>query len=206
VLEREATTLLSEGIVTPPHLHWPASSSSSDPSGTDFVLFKNDRIFQHNIVRFNYTTYDVRRSQDVINPRTSHRNVMVLSTADDASSTHAHPFWYAQVLGIYHTNVVYTGPGAIDYSPRRLDFLWVRWYQNSDTSPTVQSWRAGMLDRIRFPPMANEDVFGFIDPEDVLRPCHVIPAFATGYVHSDRIGLSSCAKDSDDWVKYYVGR
>jgi len=36
------------------------------------------------------------------------------------------------------------------------------------------------LDTVRFVPMADEDVFGFVDPADVLRGCHVIPSFADG--------------------------
>ena len=32
------------------------------------VFFKSDRIYKHNLLRINHTTYDVRRSQDVINP------------------------------------------------------------------------------------------------------------------------------------------
>src|ERR1700677_1496313 len=36
----------------------------------DYTLFKNDQIYQHRITRFNYTTYDVRRAQVVINPNT----------------------------------------------------------------------------------------------------------------------------------------
>jgi hypothetical protein len=49
------------------------------------VLFKSDCMYNHRIVRFNYTTYDVRRSQDVINPRTSHCDIMLL--ADPSART-----------------------------------------------------------------------------------------------------------------------
>jgi hypothetical protein len=49
--------------------------------------FKNDRISCHKALRINYTTYDMRREQDSVNPRT-HANVMLLSHSDDES---AHP-------------------------------------------------------------------------------------------------------------------
>ena len=39
-------------------------------AGHGLVLFNNDHMYHHNLARF--TTYDVRRSQDVINPGTSH--------------------------------------------------------------------------------------------------------------------------------------
>ncbi|OJA16859.1 hypothetical protein AZE42_09971 [Rhizopogon vesiculosus] len=42
------------------------------------ILFKSNRIYHHNLIRFNYTTYDIRRAQDVINPKTPHCNIMLL--------------------------------------------------------------------------------------------------------------------------------
>lgn len=184
-----------------------SSSQSSDPVGDqsaydpNTVLFKHDRMYQHNLARFNYTSYDVRRSEDVVNASTPHHNIMVLS--DESDSTTSHPFKYAQVLGIYHTNVVYVGPGMVDYQPRRMEFLWVRWYESTGMRA---GWRNHRLDRIRFPPMSTDDAFGFVDPTDVLRACHIIPAFAKGRLHVDGVGLSWCTQDSSDWVEYYVNR
>jgi len=168
------------------------------------VLFKHDRMYQHNLFRVNYTTYDIRRGQDVMNPSTSHHNVMVLANTEDDESASAHPFRYARVLGVFHVNVVYVGHGMVDYQPHRLEFLWVRWYENSGV--TRNGWFDQKLDRIRFPPMAGQDAFGFIDPLDVLRGCHVVPAFSKGRQHYDGRGISRCAKDSGDWVQYYVNR
>ena len=128
---------------------------------------------------------------------------MVLRPGDTPSE---HPFWYARVLGIYHVNVVYTGAGAIDYYPRRMDFLWVRWYQCLNDISLTAGWTAGSLDRVHFPPMNHEDSFGFIDPADVIRGSHIIPSFASGKLHSDGAGISCCAHDSGDWRTYYVGR
>ena len=162
------------------------------------VLFKQDRIYKHNIMRINYTTYDVRRGEDMIHPGTSHCNIMVLNPG-----VSEHPFWYARVLGIYHVNVVYAGDGTVDYLPRRLEFLWVRWYQ-MDNVPV--SWTNKCLDRVHFPPMMREDSFGFLDPSDILRGCHLMPAFSRGKVHPDGAGVSHCAQDSRDWKAYYVGR
>jgi hypothetical protein len=174
------------------------------------VLIKNDRVYSHQLVRINYTTYDVRRAQDVINPRTTHRNIMLLAQEDldtdiAAEQLKCHPFLYARVLGIYHVNVVYVGSGMLDYNARRLDFLWVRWYQRTETRDAM-SWTTYHLDQLSFPPMANQDAFGFVDPADVLRSCHVIPRFAKGKRYSDNIGLSKCTRDSGDWKFYYLGR
>lgn len=169
------------------------------------VLFQKDRIYQHNILRINYTTYDVRRSQDVVNASTSHCNVIFLADpTEDVNSTCAHPFRYARVLGVYHVNVVYVGPGMANRQPRRLEFLWVRWYRTLDTVRT--GWDVRKLDQVEFVPMTEDDAFGFMDPSDVLRGCHIIPVFVKGRRHADGMGLSYCAGDSSDWVAYYINR
>jgi len=56
---------------------------------------------------------------------------MLLANHSDASpkSLDSHRFLYARVLGAYHANIIYTGPGMHDYNARRFDFLWVRWYE-----------------------------------------------------------------------------
>jgi hypothetical protein len=171
-----------------------------DSSNTGEFFIKNDRMYKHNIFRINYTTYDVRRDQDVVNPNTSHKDIMVLARTD--SSDHA--FLYARVLGIYHVNAIYTGPGILDYRPRRLEFLWVRWFEVVDGNPA--GWNAQRLDTVRFLPMESEDAFGFVDPADVLRGCHLIPKFSHGRLHPDSASMSPCAKDSRDWKYYAVNR
>jgi hypothetical protein len=181
----------------------------STPTNTDackFVFLRNDRVYHHQLCRFHFTTYDVRRGSDTINPSTARCNIMLLAdNADvvDDSST-GHPFLYARVLGVYHANIVYTGPGMHDYQARRLDFLWVRWYEVVD--PDTAGWSSSRLDSVRFPPMNGEDAFGFVDPKDVLRTCHIIPNFAKGKRHADGVGVSRCAKDAGDYCQYYIGR
>ena len=174
-------------------------SLECDPDGWKSIFFKSDRIYQHHLLKVNYTTYDVRRSQDVIK---SHWNIMMLASDDDENG--GHRFLYARVLGVYHANVIYTGSGMLDYSSRRFDFLWVRWYQCSTArSPR---WEDRKLDMVRFLPMANEHAFGFLDPKDVLRGCHIMPAFAYDKLHRDGISMSKCANDGNDWSEYYVNR
>ena len=144
------------------------------------------------------------RGQDIINCGTPHYNVMLLSslTSDSESSSKCR-YLYARVLGAYHANVTYTGPGMLDYKPRRIDFLWVRWYQ-VQRAGTI-SWKNSELPMVSFPPLASDTAFGFIDPSDVLRACHIIPAFASGQTHEDGVGVSSHARDRDDYHAYYVG-
>jgi hypothetical protein len=174
------------------------------------VLFKHDRMYKHNLMHINYTAYDVRRDDDVIH--TGNRlqcNVMVLapdgSDLGCSGDKDQHPFWYARVLGIYHVNVIYIGEGNTDYSPRRLEFLWVRWY---DLTSHGSGWSTQQLDRLSFLPLANDNAFGFLDPGDVLRACHIIPDWREGLACKKGPGLSCCAQDHDhsDYKSYVVNR
>jgi hypothetical protein len=173
-------------------------------SGHELIFFKDDRMYRHHLARFNYTTYDIRRSQDVINPGTTHRDIMLLANNTQGNGNTTHPFLYARVLGIYHVNVIYTRGGSLDYVARKVEFLWVRWFEY-DSDRSVE-WADLKLDPIRFFPMADERAFGFIDPKDVLRGCHVLPAFVRGKARIDGIGLSSLAHDAQDWSRYRVNR
>lgn len=92
----------------------------------------------------------------------------------------------------------------LDYEARRLDFLWVRWYETVD--PERSGWGASKLDSVRFSPMSDDNAFGFVDPGDVLRACHIMPNFAQGKRHLDGVGISRCAKDGKDYNRYYIGR
>ncbi|KAF9468095.1 hypothetical protein BDZ94DRAFT_1287378 [Collybia nuda] len=137
------------------------------------------------VFRVNYTTYDMRRDQDSLNPHT-HCDVMVLSPETEQN---AHPFWYARVLGVFHTKVLHTGPNSHNRSIQNMEFLWVRW--------------------IGFVPEADESpAFGFLDPSLVLRGCHLVPAFGAGRTPDLLKTVSPTAArplgETDDWVNYYV--
>jgi hypothetical protein len=113
--------------------------------GTDQVLFKRNHIYHHNITRFNYTTYDTRRDQDIINPKTSHRDIMVLSSTSDDGC-----YRYARVLGVHHVNIVYTGGSY--HTALKMEFLFVRWYApigHADLRRTA-------LDHLCFPALDSE--------------------------------------------------
>jgi hypothetical protein len=172
VLRREAISLSELGT---------ASNTGATPifdsNACASIFFQKDRIYQHSLTRFHFTTYDVRRGTDLINPGTSRHNIMLLADHADGSSS-IHPFLHARVLGAYDANVIYIGPGMRNYQARRLDFLWVRWYEVLD--PASSGWRSLKLDRVRFPPLNGEGAFGFVDPTDALRGCHLMPVFARG--------------------------
>jgi hypothetical protein len=170
----------------------------------DRLFFKKDCMYRHNTMRINYTTYDVRRDQDVINPNTDHRDVMLLSSTE--GTTKHHQYVYARVLGIYHVHAFYIGPGVSNNQPRRIEFLWVRWFESVRDRPVQDNWALQQLDVLQFLPVTHQHAFGFVDPADVLRSCHVIPRFAAGVRHIEGRGISHYAQDSKDWCQYFLGR
>ena len=173
--------------------------SDIPPSRLNHVVFKGNKIYRHRLLRINYTTYDLQREFDSINPHTDHRDIMLLSNLDGD-----HPFCYARVLGIFHANIIYTGPGSKDFKSRRIEFLWVRWFEVIQDCFSL--WEQLALDTVWFLPMDNKDAFDFVDPTNVLRGCHIIPSFADGQLHADGVAMSRWANDSDDWKRYYINR
>jgi hypothetical protein len=135
--------------------------------------------------------------QDVINPRTPHCNIMILKCRDDHDDGLCDNYCYAKVLGIHHVNIICVGN---IFESRRLDFLFVRWYE------TIQnhSWETCTLDRVHLMPLSDQNAFSFVDPAIVLRACHIIPAFSRGQQSPNECGLSPLAGDKNDWYEYYI--
>jgi hypothetical protein len=90
------------------------------------VRIAGERIYHCKTVKINYTTYDIRRDGDTINPRT-YPDIMVTSPE---TGPNAQPYWYARVIGIFHAMVSSTHPEleVTARSRHQMDFLWVRWF------------------------------------------------------------------------------
>ena len=129
---------------------------------------------------------------------------MLLAQNDGPNPTISHPFLYARVLGIYHANVIFTGPESRDYQSRCFEFLWVQWFELLE--PPSTGFKKCALDKGRFIPMHRTDVFGFVDPADVLRSCHLIPVFADDRQHLDGATVSQNGRNADDWKYYYINQ
>jgi hypothetical protein len=91
-------------------------------------------------------------------------------------------------------------------TPQRLEVLWVRWLAG------LRGHKSGMkyarLPKVAFVEESDRDAFGFLDPGQVIRGAHLIPAFASGRgVSSLRHGESFARPggELDDWEEYYVG-
>ncbi len=110
-------------------------------------------------------------------------------------------------MGVFHANVQHVGKDSRDYTPRRMEFLWVRWL---GVVPDYSFGRhQARLPKVGFIPDSDEFAFGFIDPSLVLRGCHLIPAFEDGRTAEllSTTGVSEARPSGgqDDWRYYHVG-
>lgn len=92
-----------------------------------------------------------------------------------------------------------------------MHFLWIRWYGMEPSRRYKFGWKARRLPRIGFvedtdDPLASP-AFGFIDPANVIRAIHLIPAFHHSFT-DDLLGPSTIARAPDegnvDWNFFYV--
>ncbi|KAK7689177.1 hypothetical protein QCA50_007868 [Cerrena zonata] len=158
------------------------------------IRIEQNRLYKHKVVRVHYTSYDMLRSTDSINPRVpDHANILLHGSEGE--------FWYARVIGIFHVNVRLDS----EEEYRRMDILWVRWYgedKNWVHGPSVKR-----LPRLGFIPHDQPAPFGFVDPADVVRAAHLIPAFAHGktdcYLPPSQAARSPSENDKD-WTYQYV--
>ncbi|KAK7684233.1 hypothetical protein QCA50_012557 [Cerrena zonata] len=80
--------------------------------------------------------------------------------------------------------------------------LFVRWFGSEEGWDS--GWSSCRLDRVGFAPDTDPDAFGFLDPQDVVRGCHLIPAFTEGRTTILLHGPSRLARDKredDDWER-----
>ncbi|KAF9465232.1 hypothetical protein BDZ94DRAFT_1281476 [Collybia nuda] len=166
------------------------------------ICILEDRIYSSKILRVNYTTYDMRRGQDTMNPCT-HCDVMVLSRE---TGPKVHPFWYAHVLGVFHARVLHTGPQSQSHSIQHMEFLWVRWFGIEPGYAYGPS--KARLPKVGFVPEDDPNAFGFLDPSLVLRGCHLVPAFTNGRT-SDLLTTQAPSaaqppNETDDWTNFFV--
>ncbi|KAH9937829.1 uncharacterized protein BXZ73DRAFT_89249 [Epithele typhae] len=181
-----------------------------NPAETIGLHIHDTRIYRHKVIRFNYSTYDMRRDQDSVNPRT-HSDVMVWAPDTDAivADTPHLQYSYARVIDIFHVYVSYVGPGSTAYTQRshRLDVLRVRWFEHD---PTYQSGFAHRrLPRVKFVPHEDPTAFGFLDPACVIRASYLLPAFDMGRTQellppSPLARVTSGDKDDEDFAGFHV--
>lgn len=177
------------------------------------VIIINDRLFFHKVLRINYTTYDGRRDQDSLNPRTHSDFITPSLTEPTDSNIHPDrdPYWYGRIIAIFHVEVIHRERNTVNAvnDSQRLEVLWVRWF--GADSNYRSGWSRRRLHRIGFIPEDDErgwaDAFGFLNPSEIIRGVHLIPAFHFGQT-DELLPYDSVARhpqqESKDWIYYYV--
>ncbi|KAF7359835.1 hypothetical protein MVEN_00708900 [Mycena venus] len=180
------------------HPNWSGDGTEYSSQERSRLLIVNDRIYRHKVLRINYTSYDIRRGQDSMNPRTR-ADIMMLAPED---ATDGHLFSYARILGVFHCDVLLNDNGTHS-NPVPLSFLWVRRFRLD------HSYKGGFkrkrLHRIEFLPDSDPNAYGFVDPDEVIRGSHLIPAFAHGPTQPvEYTTLARKEDEYDDWRYHYV--
>ena len=168
------------------------------------IRLRNSSVYRHCTARINYTTYDIRRDFDTINPKTR----PFVMTASPETASEAHPFWYAQVLGIFHADVQHTGPrSTTGFAWQQMDFLWVRWLGAEPGA--LHGHKVAKLPMVGYVPDRDHLAFGFLDPSLVIRGCHLIPTFNNGRTNlllaTQQPTEARPGGETSDWVNYYIG-
>ncbi|EGO23834.1 hypothetical protein SERLADRAFT_439137 [Serpula lacrymans var. lacrymans S7.9] len=134
------------------------------------IMIDRNRLYRHKIIRVNYTTYNLRRARNSLNPRT-HADVMVLANGEqEDGGLIPHPYWYAQIVEIFHILVTHAGGDSHNHNsePQRIKFLWVRWLARDNNH--VSGWKAHHPHRVGFLNTNTADnAFGFLDLSQIIR-------------------------------------
>ncbi|TEB24923.1 hypothetical protein FA13DRAFT_1796782 [Coprinellus micaceus] len=167
------------------------------------VVLRANRIHAHRLLRVNYTTYDVRREQDVLHVDTPQCNFMTLNDQYEPKTwLSEHPYTYGKLLGVFHADVSYVGLLPSDTpAPRfhRIDFAWVHWY--SFIGPKGEF----SLDRVSPRPITSHGVLEFIDPSYIIRSVHLIPQFSQGK-EAEPMLESRLVRNQPVWKTYFINR
>src|ERR1700679_2780708 len=88
------------------------------------VRFVGQKIYSVQTCRLFYTTYDLQRDSDTINPRT-HSDIMLRSPETEEE---AEACLYAKVICVLHAHVwVEQADTPAARRVKRMNLLWVRW-------------------------------------------------------------------------------
>jgi hypothetical protein len=157
------------------------------------VVLVGNCMYKHEAIHINFTTYDMCCKQDSINIH-SHPYVMTLAHENEEDKNNWHPYWYAKVLRIFHVNIRLSDSSETE----KMDFLWVHWFgQDPDYRGGLE---AHHLHHVGLMDPRDPSSYSFLNPSNMLRAVHLIPAFLTGRLASD----PEADEDNMDWEFYYM--
>jgi hypothetical protein len=123
---------------------------------------------------------------------------------EDQNSGDSHPYWYGRIIGVFHAFIRHIGPQSKSTEIQRVDFLWVRWFGRDPKSEG--GWAKKRLHRIGFLDSDDDSAFGFLNPTEIIRAVHLIPAFFFGKT-TEILGPSIARQpqeEDEDWNFFYV--
>ena len=165
------------------------------------VHIVDNKIYSSQVLRINFTTYNIHRDQDTVNLHT-HSDIIVLSDEDDPN---AHPYWYTCVLRVFHLKTLHLDPSAMNHSVQHMDVLWVWWF---GLVPGYQfEPKAAQLLKIRFIPETDLLPFGFLNLSLVIHAAHLIPAFNKGCTTQLLTASWTAGQppgETDNWAAFFV--
>ncbi len=170
----------------------------------DGVEILDDTMYPHKLLCLNYTSYDLRREQDCISPL-GHADIMVLGPEWDSV-----PYWFARVLGIFHVNTRYVGPGSTSRTRKwcHIEFLWVQWFTRDLTR--LSGFQHRRQPRVQFVDAndPNNTPFSFVNPDDVICAAYVLPCpqqgLTDGLLGPSRLAQRLPIADKDDEAHNYA--
>lgn len=164
-------------------------------------------IYRHKTLRVNYTSYDMRRNQDYLNPQAEPADIMLISQEDE-SEKDRNVYWYGRIIDIFHADIQHINPESRSAKSLKMDFLWMRWLGRPLSRSYHSGWKARRIPRLAFlQPEDDLPMHGFIDPSLVVRRVHLIPAFVYGRVTGTSEPSAAHQpeeNDKRDWNVYYI--
>lgn len=187
------------------HPTWSGNGAEFSEQERRKVIFANERIYRHKIMRVNYTTYDVRRGQDSLSSRTR-SDIMMLARETDGNESlpPPHPFEYARIIGIFHVDIVHQIAEENTSTTTSIEIIWVRRFRIDATY--AAGFKKKRLHRLEFLPSSDPEAFGFVHPDEIIRGAHLIPAFHYGGTNQFLSGVSIARNEdeNDDYRYFYV--
>ncbi|KAJ3709519.1 hypothetical protein C8R42DRAFT_566105, partial [Lentinula raphanica] len=91
---------------------------------------------------------------------------------------------------------------------KRMEFIWVRWLGIEPILDYHSGTRFAKLPKVGFVTEADEFAFGFLEPSQIIRQCHLIPVFHAGRTNTllETSEPTAARKpgETQDWWNFYV--
>lgn len=137
--------------------------------------------------------------------------MVLLDEGEEVVDEDRKPYGYGHLLAVGHMMLRYNGPGQektglfADGRHHMMHILRVRWYEQDDSYKS--GWRARRLPRLMLLPSHEKGAYGFLDPMDVIRGWHIIPAFRYDDMtqSTGQTAVRSVEDDTEEHPYYYAG-